>query len=544
MPIPKPRQRAGVINQAKQGKKRPRDDETDESNQLVHPIEESEDVLNASMENLDIENIQNQSTQTNFKTFCDQSTQTFDIGSSPILSSSHGYFNSEHISYLISILADSIPNYNAVQRRIVSVIIFQIFRLLKVPYNECETLLNDFNLLTIRSCSKWSNTISDEGDDLVILRDKRGSYKRILFYEEFPELEMEAKEFALEQASKTMCGFNCMELAKFINNRFRELYDFNIENEEQLVRSEESCRVDLLKWGACWDKNTNRPYFQGHERADVVIKRKEFVDYFLTNKDLYYYPMIDSENNLDWNIPTRQPKIALSHDESTFRSGEVSSERWFFPGSEPFFNKGRGRSIMVSSFIAMDSSTDIFTLSPKEWDAACRSHPELLETNSFPNYYPRSANCWIEPKKDSYFNNMSILTQFERLFILLKFKESFKGHKIEIIVDNARTHSAKIYDVIQFNKRAGTNCMYDKIEWMADDGETMIVHCFDQNREYKGLVQILKELDMIDQETKDNDLTLSQLRNILSTHKAFDDNTRLEQLRLVDSKSVQIFCLF
>ena len=66
---------------------------------------------------------------------------------------------------------------------------------------------------------------------------------------------------------------------------------------------------------------------------------------------------------------------------------------------------------------------------------------------------------------------------------------------------------------------------------MADDGENMTIDCFDQNREYKGLVQILKELELIAQDTKDNDLSLTQLRNILSTHKAFDDNTRLEQLR-------------
>ena len=93
-----------------------------------------------------------------------------------------------------------------------------------------------------------------------------------------------------------------MELAKFINRRFCQLYDYEEIFVEIFVKSAESCRVDLLKWGACRDKNTNRPYIQGHERADVVIKRKEFVDYFLTDKDLYYYPTNDCENIQDWNI--------------------------------------------------------------------------------------------------------------------------------------------------------------------------------------------------------------------------------------------------
>jgi hypothetical protein len=35
-----------------------------------------------------------------------------------------------------------------------------------------------------------------------------------------------------------------------------------------------------ISWGARCDKNTNRPYFVGHEREDVVLKRKEFVDFF------------------------------------------------------------------------------------------------------------------------------------------------------------------------------------------------------------------------------------------------------------------------
>ena len=41
-------------------------------------------------------------------------------------------------------------------------------------------------------------------------------------------------------------------------------------------------------------------------------------------------------------------KILICHDESTFRSGEIPSHRWLIPENAPFFNKGRGRSIMVS----------------------------------------------------------------------------------------------------------------------------------------------------------------------------------------------------
>ena len=44
---------------------------------------------------------------------------------------------------------------------------------------------------------------------------------------------------------------------------------------------------------------------------------------------------------------------------------------------------------------------------------------------------------------DLYFDNETILNQFERLFQLLPFKTEYKGHDFEIVVDDARTHSAK-----------------------------------------------------------------------------------------------------
>ncbi|CAF5122075.1 unnamed protein product, partial [Rotaria sp. Silwood1] len=48
------------------------------------------------------------------------------------------------------------------------------------------------------------------------------------------------------------------------------------------------------------------------------------------------------------------------HDESTFRSGEVSPKRWFFKENTLFFSKGRGRSHMVSDFFVQHGSGPFF----------------------------------------------------------------------------------------------------------------------------------------------------------------------------------------
>ena len=145
--------------------------------------------------------------------------------------------------------------------------------------------------------------------------------------------------------------------------------------------------------------------------------------------------------------------------------------RWMFPETAPFFNKGRGRSVMLSLFIVQHESIDILKLDEDEWKEALKKYPELNQEDEFLNYLPNSANAWIEPKKNNYFDNDAILKQFERLFKILPFKKCFKNCQFDILVDNAKTHSSKIYDIYQFNKKSGTQCIYDTIEWV-ENGET------------------------------------------------------------------------
>ncbi|CAF1107627.1 unnamed protein product, partial [Brachionus calyciflorus] len=64
------------------------------------------------------------------------------------------------------------------------------------------------------------------------------------------------------------------------------------------------------------------------------------------------------------------PELEINHDESTFRSGEMSAFKWIFPENMPFFNKGRGQSIMLSLFMIQHNSNDIFQLSETEREKA------------------------------------------------------------------------------------------------------------------------------------------------------------------------------
>ena len=57
------------------------------------------------------------------------------------------------------------------------------------------------------------------------------------------------------------------------------------------------------------------------------------------------------------------------------------------------------------------------------------------------------------------------------------FKKIFINHTIVTIVDNARTHTARKYDLSFLNKGEGTKCHYKTISW-DDDSEVKSIECF------------------------------------------------------------------
>lgn len=163
-------------------------------------------------------------------------------------------------------------------------------------------------------------------------------------------------------------------------------------------------------------------------------------------------------------------------------------------------------------------------------------------------YVDRSATASINVGSDSYFDNLTILEQFERIFQLLEFKEVYKNHSIEIVVDNARTHTAKSHTVYDFSKGIGTKCPVDKIDYTDSKGKAKVLHCKFQDGEFlyqekpaligartkrlrsmkiicsgehngktKGLIEIAKELKI----KFHPKIKLDDLRELLSEHPAF-----------------------
>ena len=128
--------------------------------------------------------------------------------------------------------------------------------------------------------------------------------------------------------------------------------------------------------------------------------------------------------------------FSIVHDESCFRSGETTAKRWFYSDGV--------------------------------------------------QYVERSASESIQVGNGGYFNNNTIIGQFTRSFKMLLFKKAYSNHDFHIVVDNARTHSAKHYSVEEFGMKPGTHCPVDQIFYRDKNGKRQTIDCFFKAGDHKG----------------------------------------------------------
>ncbi|CAF3407145.1 unnamed protein product [Rotaria socialis] len=410
--------------------------------------------------------------------------------------------------------------------RNLSVLIYTILRYLNITWRDTDGLLKNIGAYRCENAHKRAE-IFISGDIEVFQEEGREGKYHETFYDMFPELEADAKLFAIESCSHKSADFTAIDLANFIDEKFYELTQTS-KLDDALVRSVESCRLDLRRWGAKFQPNTQRPYFEGHESQDVITHRQEFISYFLQRKDLYY-TITDGDQPV-WKIPSHNPSILIFHDESTFKSGEMSAKRWTVEGHTPFFSKGRGRSYMISDFIVQHPSGPFFSLSDAEYGKAVKKFPSLSSDDDVLIYIRNSATAGINVGIEGYFDNGTILSQFERFFQLISFKQDFKGHDIVVVVDNARTHSAREYSINEFSKGIGTKCPADSIDYVDHTGKLVSISCSFTTGEYrgktKGLLQLAKELKV----PVRHSINLVELRALLAQHPAFQNVSKLEIL--------------
>ncbi|CAF4582330.1 unnamed protein product, partial [Rotaria socialis] len=104
--------------------------------------------------------------------------------------------------------------------------------------------------------------VNKDFDEFTI--DERGGKRGDSFWDFYPDLELKSKQFVYQECSKTEATFTIEMLVRFIDQRFYELNNLK-KVDQQLVRSVESCRLDLRRFSVKFTANSSRPYFLGHE---------------------------------------------------------------------------------------------------------------------------------------------------------------------------------------------------------------------------------------------------------------------------------------
>jgi len=107
---------------------------------------------------------------------------------------------------------------------------------------------------------------------------------------------------------------------------------------------------------------------------------------------------------------------------------------------------------MISDFLVAHPTSPFFYLEQHEWNEAIKKYPSLLDNSSI-TYEKFTCTGGMIPGQDGYLDNQNVLDQFERLFQMLEFKSEYNHpvkHKIEVVVDNARTHTSKMNNLNDF----------------------------------------------------------------------------------------------
>ena len=95
---------------------------------------------------------------------------------------------------------------------------------------------------------------------------------------------------------------------------------------------------------------------------------------------------------------------------------------------------------MATEFLVSHPDNPFFQLSHEEWKAVVSQHPELTEETDI-DYIEKSVSGSIHVDYDRYFDNNAIVSQFTRLFKILRFKKAYANRSIHVVIDNAKKHA-------------------------------------------------------------------------------------------------------
>jgi hypothetical protein len=192
--------------------------------------------------------------------------------------------------------------------------------------------------------------------------------------------------------------------------------------------SEKTCQNYMHLWGYKYDERKKGVYYDGHERPDVVMYRKEWL------KRMFEYQkfMKDFDGDLMDIIlepqlkPGEKEIVQVTHDECYFYANDGQRKIWMREDEDILRSKHQGRSIMVSAFIC-------------PCHGLLRLSDEQLQAN--PHIEDKEALVFRSVQTDGYWKSEHMLDQvrnlrsklLQRIKLIFRYKNSLYVKKFQYL---------------------------------------------------------------------------------------------------------------
>ena len=103
--------------------------------------------------------------------------------------------------------------------------IYMLLRHLEYSWRETDELLATIGSMKCETAHKWADLYLN-GDFEEFIGENRGGQRTQSFFDVYPELELEARAFVVEECSKKASSFTVESLANFWTIVFMKLMDY------------------------------------------------------------------------------------------------------------------------------------------------------------------------------------------------------------------------------------------------------------------------------------------------------------------------------
>ncbi|GBC21156.2 hypothetical protein RIR_jg24235.t1 [Rhizophagus irregularis DAOM 181602=DAOM 197198] len=274
--------------------------------------------------------------------------------------------------------------------------------------------------------------------------------------------------------------------------KFKEFIEHNLLAKLEINKKKTINISTAVRWlhilGYTKQRQKQGIFYDGHERADVVQYRNDFL------KQIFEYERLMSRyegENMDRILPDlaegEKEHILVTHDECIFYSNDGLRGVWAKNGELPLRKKGNGKSIMISEFLT-------------EVDGRLKLKPENIE--QYPNV-PVEAREYLEPGKDreGYWTAENVIEQIKIKAIPI-FEVLYPNCIGIFAFDNSSNHAIFAKDALVAKKMnlkpGGLQPKMRDTYWGPDNQLQSMVFSDDHPNEKlrgqpKGLRQILQE---------------------------------------------------